>query len=110
TMLIVGFLLTTDYWLLTTSMRWLFRPSMLVLLSVVLAAGAAALVLWSPPEIRAAPLRDNESEIVWLYPATNESTWERFVTAVSKAAGQLAADYPGLAVRINDAAFPRHTN
>ena len=38
-------------------MRWLFRPSMLVLLSVVLAVGAAALVLWSPPpEIRAVPL------------------------------------------------------
>ncbi len=92
-------------------MRWLFRPSMLVLLSVVLAVGAAALVLWSPPpEIRAAPLRDDESEVVWLYPATNESTWERFVTAVSKAASRLAADYPGLEVRIDDAAFPRHTN
>ena len=45
-------------------MRWLFRPSMLVLLSVVLAAGAAALLLWpTPQEIRAAPLRDNESEV-----------------------------------------------
>jgi hypothetical protein len=83
---------------------------MLVLLSVVLAAGAAALVLWSPPPaIRAAPLRDNESEVVWLFPATNESTWERFVTAVSKAAGQLAAAYPDLAVQIDDDAFPRHT-
>jgi hypothetical protein len=91
-------------------MRWLFRPSMLVLLSVVLAAGAAAVVLWSPPpEIRAAPLHDNESEVVWLYPATNESSWERFVTAVSRAAERLASASPGLSVRIDDNTFPRHT-
>ena len=91
-------------------MRWLFRPSMLVLLSVVLAAGAAMLVLWSPPqEIRAAPLHDNESEIVWLYPATNESAWERFVSAVSRAAEQLAAAHPELRVSIDDNTFPRHT-
>jgi hypothetical protein len=91
-------------------MRWLFRPSMLVLLSVVLAAGAAALVLWSPPQqIRAAPLRDDESEVVWLYSATNESSWERFVTAVSRAAERLAAASPGLSVRIDDNTFPRHT-
>jgi hypothetical protein len=91
-------------------MKWLFRPSMLILLSVLLAAGAAALVLWSPPpEIRAAPLRDNESEIVWLYPATSDSSWERFVSAVSRAASQLSAVSPGLQVRIDDNTFPRHT-
>jgi hypothetical protein len=91
-------------------MKWLFRPSMLVLLSVVLAAGAAALVLRSPPQkIRAAPLRDNEAEIVWLYSATSESSWERFVTAVSKAVEQLAAAHPDLQVQIDDNTFPRHT-
>src|SRR5262245_4290313 len=63
----------------TRDMSRLFRPSMLVLLSVVLAVGAAALLLWPrSQEIRAAPLRDDESEIVWLYSATSESSWERF--------------------------------
>src|SRR5207248_377764 len=75
-----------------------------------LAAGAAALVLWPrAPAIRAAPLRDDEAEVVWLYPATNESSWERFVTAVSRAADRLRADYPDLDVRIDDNTFPRHT-
>lgn len=92
-------------------MKWLLRPSMLVLLSVVL-LGAAVVVLWPrSQEIRAAPLRDDESEIVWLYPATNAS-WERFVTAVHRAAERLQADYPDLEVRSDDGTydtFPRQT-
>jgi hypothetical protein len=82
----------------------------LLLLSVVLVGGAAALVLWSPPPaIRAAPLRDGDAEIVWLDSATNESSWERFVTAVDKAGKQLQARYPDLQVEIGDNAFPMHT-
>src|SRR5262245_41868543 len=84
-------------------MKWLFRPSMLVLLSVVLALGAAALVLWPrSQEIRAAPLKDNQAEIVWLYSATNESSWERFVTAVTRAAERLRPAYPDLQVSQGD--------
>jgi hypothetical protein len=90
-------------------MKWLFRPSMLVLLSLVLAVGAAALVLWPRAlEIRPAPLRDDESEVVWLYPATNESAWERFVTAVSQAAQQLPATV-SQGDEADRGAFPRHT-
>jgi hypothetical protein len=91
-------------------MRWLFRPSLLALLSVLLVAGAAAVLLWPrSQEVRAAPLRDDESEIVWLYSATSESSWERFVTAVSRAAKRLQADYPDLAIRIDDKTFPLQT-
>jgi hypothetical protein len=92
-------------------MRWLFRPSLLVLLSVVLAAGAAAVVLWPPSQqIRPAPLRDDESEVVWLYSATNESSWERFVTAVSLASERLRAADPLSEIGVEAAsAFPQHT-
>jgi hypothetical protein len=91
-------------------MRWLFRPSLLVLLSLVLAAGVAAMLLWPrAPEIRAAPLRDDASEIVWLYSATSESSWERFVTAIGRAAKRLQAEYPDLTVRIDDNTFPQQT-
>jgi hypothetical protein len=83
---------------------------MLVLLSVLLAAGAAALVLWPrTQEVRAAPLQDNDGEIVWLYPATNESAWERFVTGVSRAAEQLHEAYPDVEVSQGDQTFPRST-
>jgi hypothetical protein len=91
-------------------MRWLLRPSLLVLLSVVVVAGAAAWLWWPrSQEVRAAPLQDNESEIVWLYSATSESSWERFVSAVGRAAKRLQADYPDLAVRIDGNTFPLQT-
>jgi hypothetical protein len=91
-------------------MRWLFRPSILILLSVVLVVGAAALVLWPRAQgIHAAPLGDNEWEVVWLYPATSESSWERFVSAVGRAVDRLQAACPGVEVVISDDTFPRHT-
>ncbi len=96
-------------------MNWLFRPSILVMVSLALVVGALALVLpplWeagrgNPP----APLAvaDNEREIVWLFSATSAATWERFVTAVGKAARRLQADHPNLEVSIDDSAFPRQT-
>ncbi len=92
-------------------MRWLFRPSTLVLLSAVLALGAAALVLWPrAQEVRPVPLGEGDYEVVWLYQATSASAWERFVTAVKSAAERLNGESSerrfGL---VDDGAFPRQT-
>jgi hypothetical protein len=96
-------------------MNWLFRPSVLILVSLALVIGAVALVvppLWEegkghhPTPL---PVAGNEAEIVWLYSATNAATWERFVTAVGKAAAQVKAAHPDLAIQIDDATFPRQT-
>src|SRR5579884_578370 len=89
-------------------MRWLLRPWLLVVVSLALAVGAAALVLWP----RAAdtgphplPVADGEQEIVWLYSATSASSWERFVTAV-----QTAAARPDLGLAVDRTrAFPPET-
>src|SRR2546427_6278667 len=65
-------------------MKWLLRPSILVLVLFALAASAAALALWPrTPVNRALPLSlpAGDQEIVWLYPATNAVPWERFVSA-----------------------------
>jgi hypothetical protein len=91
-------------------MSQLFRPSILILLSVALALGAAFLVLWDRPSDAAPlPLGENDQEIVWLYPATSAANWERFVTAVNTAAGQLRTKYPKLEVQITDRTFPPQT-
>ncbi len=81
-----------------------------MLLSIALAAGVVGVLLWPrSQEIRSAPLQDDESEIVWLYSATNESAWERFVTAVSRSAKRLETQYPDLAVQSDNNTFPRQT-
>jgi hypothetical protein len=92
-------------------MRRLFRPSLLVLLLVVLALGAAALMFWPRAQVtRAAPLRDNEYEIVWLYAATNSAAWERFVAAASRVKRRLTSSEPELGVAVDDSnSFPRQT-
>jgi hypothetical protein len=92
-------------------MRWLFRPSVLIGVSVVLVA-AAALVFRAGPGIGRPvplPLREGDTEIVWLYPATNTSAWERFVSAVRRAHEELRRDFPGLPVPDDAAAFPQET-
>ena len=66
-------------------LKWLFRPSLLLLVALALAAYAAALTYWTPsaesrPEPR--PVPSGDQEIAFLYQATNGATWERFVTAV----------------------------
>ncbi len=92
-------------------MRTFFRPSLLILLSVVLALGATGLVLWPRGnETRVAPLAANEQEIVWLNPAVNASTWERFHAAVLGAVELLNREERGLNLEVvDDAAFPRET-
>jgi hypothetical protein len=92
-------------------MNRLFRPSMLALLSALLALGAAALVVWPRPaaETRAMPLDEGDREIVWLYTAPSSSAWERFVRAVEKTAEQLREVYPELELVVGDRAFPKQT-
>lgn len=91
-------------------MNWLFRSSMLILLSVALALGAVVLVLWQrSPDPTAGPLQEGDREIVFLYSATSAATWERFVTAVNTAAKQLDADYPDLVVQVTERTFPPQT-
>lgn len=93
-------------------MKWLFRPSLLVLASAALAVVAGVVVLsgrvteaWPEPKA----VREGEQEIVWLYAATNATAWERFVTAVRKAAEQLQGEYPGLDVKTDEKTFPGQT-
>src|SRR5437764_14160620 len=93
-------------------MKWLLRPSMLMLVSVALAAGAAVLVLWPlwerGPAIRAVPrpVPEGDQEIVWLNPATSAVAWERFVTALRR----VQAERSDTDLGIDDAnAFPPQT-
>lgn len=91
--------------------RHLFRPWFLIALSAAVVGGAFVVVLQRPPaQGRPAPLPvlDGEHEIVWLYPATNATSWERFVAAVRRTAERLRRDRPGLQDDF-DAAFPRQT-
>src|SRR5437899_13082765 len=91
-------------------MKWLFRPSSLILVSVALTLGAAAVVLWPrTPERKPTPqpVAEGDQEIVWLYAATNAAAWERFVAAVSTAAHRLQSDRPDLGLSVNTSnAFP----
>jgi hypothetical protein len=104
---------TTDNGQRTNDMlKWLFRPSLLLLVALALAAYAAALTYWTPsaesrPEPR--PVPSGDQEIAFLYQATNGATWERFVTAVSAAGKRLrATDFPDLIVEDANA-FPQQT-
>ncbi|MGH7169482.1 MAG: hypothetical protein ACRELG_04300 [Gemmataceae bacterium] len=91
--------------------RPIFRPSILIALSAAVVLGAIVVVFQRPPaQGRPVPLPvlDEEREIVWLYPATNATSWERFVAAVRRTAGRLQRDHPGLQGDYS-AAFPRQT-
>ncbi len=89
-------------------MRWLFRPSILVVLSAALVLGAAGLLLWpggADNRPRPQAVEAGDREIAWLYSATNASTWERFVTAVQHTAAR-----PDLGLAVDSSrAFPPQT-
>jgi hypothetical protein len=71
-------------------MSWLFRPSLLLFISMALAVSAGILMFWTPaPETRPEPkpVKDGDQEIVFLYQATAASTWQRFVTAAENLDG-----------------------
>jgi hypothetical protein len=91
--------------------KQLFRPSLLFALSAAAVVGAVVVVFQGPPaQGRPAPLpvAPGELEIVWLYTATNATSWERFVSAVKRTADRLRSEHPGLQADVN-AAFPQQT-
>jgi hypothetical protein len=92
-------------------LKHLFRPSILIALSAAVVAGAVLVAFQAPPaQGRPTPLPvgADELEIVWLYTATNATSWERFVAAVRRTGERLERDHPGLHADIN-AAFPKQT-
>jgi hypothetical protein len=92
-------------------LKHLFRPSILIALSAAVVAGAVLVVFQAPPtQGRPTPLAvgPDELEIVWLYTATNATSWERFVAAVRRTGERLKRDRPGLRADIT-AAFPKQT-
>ncbi len=92
-------------------LRSLFRPSLLIALSAVVVVGAVVVVFQGPlAQSRPAPLpvRAGEREVVWLYPATDATSWARFVAAVRRTAERLGHDRSS--VQADDtSAFPQQT-
>jgi hypothetical protein len=82
-------------------LRWIFRPVVLIVVSVAL-VGTAALIAFrsdaGPLQPQRPALRGGEQEIAWIYPATGTTQWERFVAAVKRTRDQLESSYPGLRV------------
>ncbi len=79
--------------------RWVFRPFVLIAVSVVLVA-AAVLVVFRPDsgplQPQRPPLHPGDVEFAWIYPATSTPQWERFVTAVHRAGTRLQKTFPGV--------------
>src|SRR5262245_53269606 len=87
---------------MTHLFRWLFRPVVLIAVSALFVA-AAALTAFRPvagsvPPQRL-PLRAGDSEVAFVYPATNSAAWDRFVAAVRRTRDRLQVDNPGLEVQ-----------
>jgi hypothetical protein len=82
-------------------LKWAFRPGVLIAASIVL-VGAAALVVYQSESKQGKPqplaVESGEQEVAFLYQATSNSAWERFVAAVDRAATNLQTSYPGLEV------------
>jgi hypothetical protein len=92
-------------------MKWLLRPSNLILLFAVLVAGAAFWVVESttiPEQPVPLPLEDGDLEIVWLNAATSASAWQRFVQALEEVANVKAGEeaYPRLTTAVPEVAVP----
>ena len=84
--------------------RWGFRPAALVAISAGLLALAALVVFpfdRSEGRPQPVPVAAGEQEIVWLYPATSTTSWERLTTAVQQACERLAETYPGLEMELD---------
>jgi hypothetical protein len=91
--------------------RAIFRPSILIALSVAVVVGAVVVVFQGPPALgrpTPLPVLADQREIVWLYPATDAASWERFVAAVRRTAERLRRDRPGV-LADDKSAFPQHT-
>src|SRR5262245_5678049 len=82
-------------------MRQLFRPAVLIVLSLLLVAAAGFVVL-SPGSGQGTPrplsVPSGTHEIAWLHPATSIANWERLVQAMKEVSDRLAVDRPGLEV------------
>ena len=87
-------------------MTWLFRPGVVVGISVSLLAVAGVLLVFpfgpTDPENQALPrpVPPGDQEVVWLNAATN-SSWERFVASVYR----LQIDRPDLKLEIGAVAL-----
>jgi hypothetical protein len=95
-------------------MKWLFRPSVLVVLSLALVAGAVAVWVRFRPDTgggpQPLPVAAGDREIVWLAQATASATWERFVSALKLTEDRLKDKLPGLHVDIDPArTFPQQS-
>lgn len=93
-------------------MNWLFRPSLLVVVSAALTLLAGAVVFWPDLDrtrdgtVTPRPVPAGDQEIVWLNAATSAVSWERFVTGVRR----VQRDCPHYALQIDDTnAFPPQT-
>src|SRR5215218_3369370 len=90
-------------------LKWVFRPGVLIAISLVL-LGAAGLVMLprhnGSGQPRPLPVRSDEQEIAWLYPATNTTSWDRFATAVEKASERLRDSAPGVETEQDSARAP----
>ncbi len=76
-----------------------------LVVGVVLIVYKAPAALGRPEPL---PVAANDREIVWLYPAVNNASWERFVAALQQAGERLRGTYPDLEVQV-EAAFPPQT-
>lgn len=93
-------------------MRSIFRPSLLLTLALAAVVGAAAVIFQMGPTPNGPtpqPVRPGDWEVVWLYPATNAGSWERFVAAVRRAAEHLRGDYADMQLHDGPLAFPAET-
>lgn len=82
-------------------LKWAFRPGVLIGVSVALVGAAIWVVFQSEPfhgrpQPRAVAAGDQE--VAFLYQATSNAAWERFVAAVDRAAVNLQSNFPGLQV------------
>lgn len=91
-------------------LKWVFRPTVLIVFSILLVAAAMAVVVPFEGAARPQPLplRPGEQEIAWLYPATSTSQWERLAKAVEQARDRLKTRFPGLDWAHDSTGGPAH--